>query len=173
MIYFTSDLHFGHKNIIVYENEARGRFSSVDEMNECLINNWNETVGADDTVYILGDVFMGQMDLIDSIMPKLNGTKILIRGNHDTNKRVERMKIYLDGVYDIYNVKYGDAFIVLCHYPMREWLHKEHGSIHLYGHVHSNEHRNGVLCEKNSYHIGIDTNNLKPVSIEEVIKLCQ
>lgn len=165
MIFFTSDLHFNHKNIIEYEKSSRN-FSSLEEMNEKLIENWNSVVAEDDTVYILGDFFMGPLDPIDEIMPRLKGKKILIRGNHDTNPRVARLEPYCEGMYDLYNLKYKNKFFVLCHFPLREWMHKEHGSIHLYGHVHSNEHRNGFLSEPNSYHIGTDTNNLTPVSID-------
>lgn len=168
MIWFTSDLHFNHTNIIKYEPESRGQFHSLEEMNEKLISNWNERVDDNDTVYILGDVFMGSGDTIQDIMPRLKGKKILIRGNHDTNKRVELMKPYLEGVYDTFNLKYNGKFYVLCHYPMREWFNKEHHSVHLYGHVHSNEHRNGCLAQPNSYHIGVDTNGLRPISIEEI-----
>lgn len=167
-IWFTSDLHFNHKNILQYEVESRGSFSSLEDMNEVLINNWNGVVEDEDIVYVLGDVFMGCLDAIDAIMPRLKGRKILIRGNHDTNPRVARLEKYFEEVHDIYNLKYGNRFYVLCHYPMREWQHKEHGAIHLYGHIHSNEHRNGILSEKNSFHVGVDTNNLTPISIEQI-----
>lgn len=167
-VFVTSDLHFNHSKICEYEKESRGHFQSLDEMNEKLIENWNSVVGDKDTVYMLGDIFMGPLDPIDETMPRLNGHKILIRGNHDTTPRVQRMIPYVEGVYDIYNLKHNGNFYVLCHYPIREWQHKEHGAIHLYGHVHSNEHRHGVLSEANSYHIGVDTNQLKPVSIEAI-----
>lgn len=173
MIYFTSDLHFGHKNIIKYESENRP-FASVEEMNEVLVENWNSTISEGDTVYMLGDIFMGGgKDLVEEIMPRLKGNKILIRGNHDTNNYVKAMLPYLENVHDMFNLKHNKQMFVLCHYPMREWFGKEHGAIHLYGHVHSNDHRNGVLVEKNSYHIGTDTNNLKPISIEQIIKLME
>lgn len=168
MIWFTSDLHFNHKNIIVFEKEVRP-FETLDEMNEKLIENWNSVVAEDDTVYVLGDFFMGPLDPIDEIMPRLKGKKILIRGNHDTNPRVARLAKYCDEIHDLYNLKYQGKFLVLCHFPIREWQHKENGSIHLYGHVHSNEHRNGFLAEPNSYHIGVDTNGLTPVSIDFIL----
>lgn len=169
MIWFTSDTHFNHKNILEYEKESRGSLSSLDEMNEKIISNWNERVDEDDTIYILGDVFMGSCEAIPTIMSRLKGKKILIRGNHDTNKRVELMLPYLEDVYNMFNLKYNRQFFVLCHYPLREWFGKEFGSIHVYGHVHSNEHRNGILSQPNSYHVGLDTNSLYPISIEEVI----
>lgn len=122
MIFFTSDCHFNHQNILEYEKESRGCFSTIEEMNEQIIYNWNKKVSKNDTVYILGDMFMGGLDAIDEIMPRLKGKKILIRGNHDTNKRMERTLPYLEEAYDIYNLKYNKQMFVLCHYPLREWL---------------------------------------------------
>lgn len=169
MIYFTSDLHFNHKNIIKYEKEARP-FETIEEMNEVLIKNWNLVVHEHDTVYILGDMFMGgKTDIIADIMSRLKGKKILIRGNHDTNNYVNAMTPYLEGIYDMYNLKYNKKLLVMCHYPLREWHSKEHGAIHLYGHVHSNFHRNGEIVEGNACHVGVDTNQLRPISIVEIM----
>ena len=168
MIFVTSDTHFGHENILKYEQDSRP-FATIEEMNEKIIENWNSVVSEEDTVYMLGDMFLGSVELIDKIMPRLKGKKILIRGNHDSDARVAKIEKYCEGVYSIYNLKYKDKFFVMCHYPIREWQNKEHGAIHLYGHVHSNEHRQGVLTESNSFHVGMDTNQLTPISIDEVI----
>ncbi|MEG0371863.1 MAG: metallophosphoesterase family protein [Clostridium sp.] len=168
MIYVVSDTHFGHQRILEFDSESRP-FKTVEEMDEQLISNWNEVVkDEDDIVYMLGDMFMGSTDNIDKIMPRLNGRKVLVRGNHDTNKRVELMEKYVEGVYSIYNLKVGKQIYVLCHYPMREWFGKDYGTIHIYGHVHSNEHRNGILAEPNSFHAGVDTNNLRPVALSDI-----
>lgn len=166
-VFVTSDCHFGHTNILTFEIETRP-FSTVEEMNEKLIENWNGVVKSDDTVYVLGDMFMGSLDLIDEIMPRLNGKKILIRGNHDTKKRIERYAPYFESIHDIYHLKVGKQMYALCHYPMREWFAKDHGAIHLYGHVHSNDHRGGVSIEPNSFHVGVDTNNLTPIKLEDI-----
>ena len=165
--FITSDTHFGHANILGFEPGSRP-FKTIEEMNEKLIENWNGVVTENDTVYVLGDMFMGSLDLIDEIMPRLNGRKVLIRGNHDTNKRVERYAPYVEAIHDLYNLKVGKQMYVLCHYPMREWFAKDHGSIHLYGHVHSNEHRGGISSEPMSYHVGVDTNNLTPIALEDI-----
>ena len=169
MIYFISDTHFGHSKILEYEKTSRP-FATVEDMNEKIIQNWNSKVEDKDTVYILGDVFVGDPDAIEEIMPRLKGKKVLIRGNHDTNSKINRMTPYLSGVYDMYNLKYNGKFFVLCHYPIREWQNKDYGAIHLYGHVHSNEHRNGILAEPYSYHVGADTNELKPISIDDIVR---
>lgn len=79
-IYVTSDLHFGHKNIIKFENRP---YKDVEEMTEGLINNWNSVVTANDLVYILGDFsFMGKRKT-EEVLKRLRGKKILIKGNHD------------------------------------------------------------------------------------------
>src|SRR5271166_5248346 len=78
-IWFTSDHHFGHKNIITYCNRP---FDSVDEMNEALVVAWNNLVKLDDTVYYVGD-FSLKPALMEQFAPRLHGKKILIAGNHD------------------------------------------------------------------------------------------
>ena len=79
MIFFTSDHHFSHTNIISYCNRP---FASVEDMNKEMISRWNQLVSADDTVYYLGD-FSLSVDAVESIIPQLNGKKFLIMGNHD------------------------------------------------------------------------------------------
>ena len=86
-IFFTSDHHFGHANILKYEDEKRrnangARFRSIEAMDEYLIEQWNNTVSPSDTVYCLGDMSYKQFTL-ESVLPRMNGEKILIVGNHD------------------------------------------------------------------------------------------
>ena len=73
MIFLTSDCHFGHKNIIKYEPDSRGQFDSIEEMNETIIQNWNSVVNNEDTVYVLGDFFMGHISTIEPILNRLKG----------------------------------------------------------------------------------------------------
>ena len=93
-VFFTSDTHFGHKNIIKYCNRP---FSDIDEMNKVLINNWNKVVSEGDIVFHLGDFAFGGFPLWESIRSRLNGSIYLIRGNHDfkqnlqNKERLERM----------------------------------------------------------------------------------
>lgn len=81
MIYFTSDLHLGHANII---NHCKRPFSSVDEMDERLISMWNARVQPNDTVYILGDLIFRSAAAPESYLSRLRGKKHLILGNHDS-----------------------------------------------------------------------------------------
>lgn len=85
--FFTSDHHFGHANILKYEDANRrnahgGKFASIEKMDEYLIKQWNATVAPGDLVYCLGDLSYKQHTL-EAVLPRLNGTKILIVGNHD------------------------------------------------------------------------------------------
>lgn len=85
--FFTSDHHFGHANILKYEAQNRvddmgERFLDVDAMGEHLIARWNDTVGPDDEVFVLGD-FSFKRAVMASHLPRLNGKKHLICGNHD------------------------------------------------------------------------------------------
>ena len=94
MVYFISDTHFNHKNIIKYCNRP---FDSIEQMNETLINNWNDIVSDKDIIYHLGDFALGSKELILDIVNRLNGSKYLIRGNH-INGVLVLMKI-LDLMY--------------------------------------------------------------------------
>ena len=82
MRFFTSDTHFGHKNII---NLCNRPFDDVTHMNEMLVVNWNKVIGQDDTVYHHGDVALGTIHESLQYIKRLNGTKIQIIGNHDRN----------------------------------------------------------------------------------------
>ena len=132
MKFYISDLHFGHKNIMSYDNRP---FFNVGEMNETLITNWNSVVSKGDEVYILGDMFWKNEGATD-ILARLNGRKYLVLGNHDRlnadmNKHFEWVKEYVE-------IKYGDNHIILCHYPIPFFKnHTRDGYYHFYGHVHS------------------------------------
>ena len=96
-IFFTSDLHFGHGNIIKY---CRRSFDSVDAMNDALIENWNARVQHDDMVYVLGDMFFCDASAARGIMHRLHGTKRLVLGNHD---KLIRAEPYLQKLFETLN----------------------------------------------------------------------
>ena len=153
MIYFTSDMHLCHKNICKYDNRP---FSTVQEMNEVLIDNWNNTVKSNDIVYNLGDVIFSKNH---SILNRLNGTKHYILGNHDKNPS-------WNGVhYKELSVK--DKKFVLCHFPLLAWNRSRYGSIHLHGHLHS---KTPITSNVRRYDVGVTANNYKPVSVDEIIE---
>lgn len=85
--FYISDLHLGHKNILAFDNRP---FFNLKEMTETIISNWNSVVGKNDSIYVLGDMFWNNSE-IPIVLPKLNGTKYLIKGNHDlVNKEMEK-----------------------------------------------------------------------------------
>ena len=93
--YLIADTHFGHKNIISYENRP---FKNVQEMDETLIRLWNEVVDYDDLVYVLGDFTLSRRkEVISNLVNRLNGRKILIMGNHDTRKPKDYIECGFDG----------------------------------------------------------------------------
>ena len=137
MIYYTSDLHFGHKNIIKYENRP---FKDIEEMQYELIKRWNNKVKSnDDHIYILGDfAFKGSnlsIDHINEIVDNLKGKKHLIIGNHDQfinsihfkERLWEEVVPYKEIIdrSDIVIMNKADLIenrnIILCHYPIENW----------------------------------------------------
>lgn len=132
MIYYISDLHFGHKNVIRFDGRP---FADADLMDETLIHNWNERVTADDTVYVLGDAFWKNEEGSLSIIKRLNGHKHLIQGNHD---RVHgRLRFYWESIRDYAEVEDDGKLVILSHYPMPFYKNQHYGAIMLYGHVHN------------------------------------
>lgn len=174
MIYITSDTHFNHANILKYEAETRP-FETIEEMNETIINNWNSVVAEDDTIYVCGDMFMGMLDKIEPIINRLKGKIILVRGNHDTKNRLEIYKTLGIEIHDIAYISYKGRFFILCHFPIASpefinMVRKDNSEVVvLYGHIHSNAPKGYI---DGTYHIGMDTNDLTPISLEQIWKEC-
>lgn len=164
MIWFTSDLHLGHRAAI---NMCARPFETVDEMNETLIHNYNSCIKKNDTVYILGDIAHKiPAQEANQIIARLNGKKILCKGNHDKDYDVE----LFEGIYDFLEIAVYGINVSLMHYPMMEWPKSFHGSLHLHGHIHSRGDYNlqqkcdGIL----RYDVGVDANYFYPVSMEQI-----
>ena len=166
MIYFTSDLHLGHKNII----KLLGRkFDHVDQMNEVLIRNINDRVRPNDTLYILGDLsFREKPEVINGLIRKIKCRNlVLIRGNHDVKYDPD---LFLD-ICDFKEIKAEGMRFSLMHYPMVEWPGSRNGAIQLHGHQHNppaynqNMKRAGIR----RYDVGVEANGYAPVSLEEIL----
>lgn len=170
MIFLTSDTHFNHLNILAYEPVSRP-FANVEEMNEVIIERWNSVVSPEDEVYHLGDFFMGKLTDIKPILNRLNGKITLIRGNHDQNNRIKIFKENNIEVKNIEYIQYKGKYFILCHFPITneeftKMIVSDNGEIiTLYGHVHSNAPKGFV---NGTYHVGMDTNNLTPISIQQI-----
>ena len=157
--FFTADLHLGHYNIIRYCNRP---FSSVYEMDEAIIENWNDVVSPRDSVYILGDFSFRTSTIydVDKYFSRLAGNKFLILGNHDKG-HVKHLP--WGWVKDVYLLKgLNKEGIWLSHYAHRSWYNSFHGSWHLYGHTHGRSAPYG-----RSFDIGVDAWEFTPVSLDE------
>lgn len=160
--FFTADTHFSHKNIIKYSNRP---FSTVIEMNQTLIENWNSRISQNDTVYHLGDFAFGDVDSSQTIFDQLNGKIHLIKGNHDS----QSVKIKgWQSVSHYVEVTVGKQFIVMSHYSMRVWNKSHYGAWMLYGHSHGSlpDDINALSID-----VGVDCHNYFPLSLGEISRI--
>lgn len=163
--FFTSDTHFGHANIIKYCDRP---FSSVGEMDEAMIANWNRRIEPNDVVYHLGDFAFG-CDLSHAIkcLKRLKGEIRFIKGNHD--KHLHRLldEGVLTGwghtLQDYAETAVEGQKLVLFHYGLRTWHHSLRGVWHLYGHSH-----NMLPPLGKSVDVGVDRWDFAPVSMEQL-----
>ena len=166
--FVTSDTHFYHSNIIKYCNRS---FNNVEEMNECIIKNWNNVVFPDDTVYHLGDFILNQKDKADEILNRLNGKIHLILGNHDNATQLSHLigDKLVEVTYEKV-IKYNKCTIILNHFPLSTFAGQgKDFVVNLHGHVHSNK-ENPFVEFTNQYDVGVDNNDFTPISIEQAIK---
>lgn len=137
MNFYIADPHWGHQNVMGFDSRP---FNTIEENDMVLIGNWNNVVGIDDTVYILGDIgWYGSTKMIE-ILKQLNGNKVLIKGNHD-HKLLKNQK-FRDQFIEIADYKEivndDGSGLVLCHYPLITFRNHYRGNWwHFYGHVHS------------------------------------
>jgi calcineurin-like phosphoesterase family protein len=162
-IFFVSDTHFGHENII---RNCRRPFANVAEMDEALISRWNERVAPGDTVYHLGDFCFRNLRAADVYLSRLNGQIHLVAGNHDEETLARHASLFAS-VSAIREIHERGHRIVMCHYPMREWHGSWDRAWHLFGHVHGR-----LDHEPHGYSldVGADAHDFRPWSIEEVAR---
>lgn len=160
MKFFTSDLHVSHRNIVKFTD--RGVATTQEQHDEWLTELWNSQVKPGDLVYHLGDFsFAKGADSVRSILRRLNGQKIFIKGNHDRTEHLVRMQeeglIVKWSHYE--EIKVADTPTVLFHFPIASWHKQARGSWHLHGHCHGNlkqHHINGKMLDvglDNAYNI--------------------
>lgn len=164
-IFVTSDSHFNHFNVIEY---CKRPFTSVEQMNEAMISNWNSKITNNDLVFHLGDVTINSKSSemhhkrklwLKENIPRLNGEKHLIKGNHDTEyedlykKLFTSVENYME--LDVKGKKY-----ILFHYPMESWNCSFHGSVHFHGHTHG---QSKVI--ENRIDVGVDSHGFFPIEI--------
>ena len=170
MIFFTADLHLGHKNIIKHCDRP---FSSVEEMDEHLISAWNKSVRPNDSVYIIGDFIFRSSASPDSYLSRLRGKKHLILGNHDKDwvKKAD-MSGHFISVERFAEISDGQHKITLCHYPLMSWNHMAKGSYMIHGHIHNNREAFyfPMPCQMpNLLNTGVEINDYRPVSFDMLV----
>lgn len=170
--YFTADLHFGHGLMLDPEKGCDRPFSSVEEMDEVLIDNWNSCVKRGDRVFFLGDFSFYKIDKAQKIFNRLNGQKFIILGNHDKENSKNRISKNLPTGWawmgDRYNYrnKNDGWYIVLDHHRVLPWFKKRYGAGHLFGHYHGN-----IPPVGRSFDIGVDCWDYKPVHYDQIIEI--
>lgn len=162
MIYFTSDTHGNHTNMLEYADRP---YKDILEMRKDFIKRWNSVVTEKDEVYILGDLWMGHdgasTNTLHSFLNKVKGTKHLILGNHDEMKPYTYLNL---GIRSVHTSLWLEEFF-LCHDRMRSLVFTKNHTV-LCGHVH-----NYFKYHKNCVNVGVDVWNYTPVSIDEIREL--
>lgn len=169
-IWFSSDWHFNHDREFIWK--ARG-FSSVQDMNEAIIERHNSVITPEDTIYVLGDLMLGGQDTSGlDMIAAINGTKIIIAGNHDTDRRRQEYinKLGLQ-VYDALRITHRGYHFYLSHYPtLTANLEKEslkQCTLNLFGHTHQKERFYNDIPMM--YHVGVDSHSCYPIGIDAII----
>lgn len=174
-IFLSSDLHFNHDKEFIFK--PRG-FNTVWEMNEVIIQRWNEVVNIEDEVYVLGDLMLGDNDKGLDCIKRLKGQIHIVLGNHDNDVR---QFLYENSCYNIVEVenairlKYNKYHFFMTHYPCitsnleKESLHQ--CTINCFGHTHQTTNFYNEMPFM--YHVGVDSHQCRPVLLDEVIADCE
>ena len=183
MLYFTSDLHLGHANVILHTKRP---FRDLEEMDRVLIENINDTVGREDELWVLGDfAYQVNRERVRQLREQIACRRVhLVYGNHDLDYSQNHI---FQSVQDYKELKTEYGKLILFHYPILEWDAAHFGSIHLHGHIHAD----GAYNEENRrkryadrfpeghaprrpelglriYDVGVDANGYHPVSLEQI-----
>ncbi|MCK9369156.1 hypothetical protein M0R04_04315 [Candidatus Dojkabacteria bacterium] len=166
-VFLISDTHFNHTNITSWISELNGKpvrpWDSVEEMDEAMVDNWNNMVKVEDKVYHLGDVSMNRNGI--KIMDRLNGTKVLIKGNHD----IHPLKCYLPYFKDIRGSHKLDK-LILTHFPLHRY-----GSERFLGNVHGHLHEWSILDSYGDddpwyFSVCVEHINFTPIAFDDILK---
>lgn len=151
--FFIADEHYFHANSIRYCDRP---FSSVEEMNETIIDNHNKLVRPGDVTVHAGDfAFVKTEQQVNEILKRLNGSHILLRGSHD--------KWMGPKYHEIWSKRFGNQLVVCCHYAMRVWEASHYNSWLCYGHSHGQ-----LPPEGKSWDVGVDNNQFYPVAFDHL-----
>ena len=181
-VWFTSDLHFCHRNILKYTDRVNrmgldADSPNLDQMNQWIIDKWNSRVQKNDIVYMLGDFSFINTNITRKFLEKLKGNKHLIWGNHD--KSLKGLENYFESCSDIKDVVFKqssfpflqeDVAAVLCHYPILAWNGRNYGSLMIHGHSHGNLDDFNIQSKELRVDVGIDSKlaDYDMVSLEQI-----
>ena len=167
-IWITSDTHWGHKNIMKFCPESRARFrDDVAYMNEAMIREWNDLIGTDDTVYILGDVAFLPAEKAVATVRRLNGVKILVEGNHDRKLLQDPdFRDCFEQVHKYLDAQFNETKVVMFHYPIAEWDQMHRGAVHFHGHLHGGT---SSLENYRALDVGMDATGAIAITMERAI----
>lgn len=189
-IFFTSDWHIGHGNCLRLDSRP---FTDLPHMHRVLANNFNATVPENGVTYFLGDIGLCAQTLLREILDSLNGTKVLILGNHDKNPNA-MYRMGFDVVLNAATIYIAGERVTMSHCPLRGvfredtsemtgaqsgsmWHgdHKQHaysttdeGQFHLHGHIHSPNSGKSQRILGKQFDVGVPANSYRPVSISQI-----
>lgn len=161
--FFTADTHFWHTNVIRYSDRP---WKTVEEMNEGLIKLWNTRVGKSDRVFVLGDFSFGNRPKIKEIVPQLNGTKILVRGNHDGYRSPFYVEAGFQSVSPLpvfYEGKY-----LLSHQPI---VPLPEGIINIHGHLHNAV--NPKFYAPRHICVSVEMTDYRPIGLKKILAMME
>lgn len=170
-LWLTADEHYHHRRILQYQKRP---FSTVEEMNDRLIEAHNSVVGDEDVVIHVGDFSFGKAEDFARVAERLAGAHFFMDGSHDRSMREFFAEGHGEGsqrlflLPKLFEFTFQKTKVVLCHYAMENWWASHYGrsSVHFHGHSH------GRFCSaKQAVDIGVDTNNFLPYQIEDAISL--
>jgi len=190
--FFTSDWHIGHENSLKFDKRP---FKDIEDMHRVLINNFNSSVKEGDISYFLGDIGVKNFEITQEVISKLNGTKVLIMGNHDKGSN-SMIDCGFHVVLNAAKLTIANEIVTLSHCPLpgvyredtegmrgtalgENW-HGEsrahynmytvpnEGQFHLHGHIHSPNGGKSVKILDKQYDVGVVGNNYRPVSISQI-----
>ena len=190
LTFFTSDWHIGHERSIELDSRP---FQDIDHMHKVLVNNYNATVPKDGVCYFLGDIGLSSTSKTKEIISQLNGTKVLVVGNHDKGYNA-MYNCGFDLVINAAVLYIAGRRVTLSHCPLKgvfredvtgmknampsDHWHGEHknnpytvsdeGQFHLHGHIHSSPKNGKPKIDGKQYDIGVPHNNYRPVSISVI-----
>lgn len=188
--FFTSDWHINHENSIKFDKRP---FKDTIEMHKALIKNYNKQVPENGICYFLGDIATGPTEIVNSVISRLNGTKVLIVGNHD-RAYTSMYNCGFDVVLNSATIYIQKQKVTMSHCPLlglyRENIEgmkgskegenwhgetknqtysvKDEGQFHLHGHIHSPNGGKSQKILERQFDVGVPANNYRPVSIAEI-----